>query len=248
MNRLFQPPQDQNTSKRLCSVESVSRHRQKWEQAIRETAARKLWEKESEISIWAVDTHCELHPEINSPKGSLRRKKGYEDGRHLVRAIGNCVRSNDLSPLSQEILSWFAIGDPAMRVTAQDVEFFVTFVHQGCRRSLGSKDLYMTDELMESAKALCRQAGSCWDLRTHATAIAETAYSLLLQQAPSLNHVSQSWVQPGQVHDDEKFLLALSDILNRHAYDALQHVTRWLLENQLLHVDYPLEYWNARLT
>ncbi len=240
-------PQDSDTSF-VNGLDKLFQYRQQWEQPLRDAAARKLWEKESEISIWAVDTHCELHPEINSPRGSLRRKKGYEDGRHIIRAIANCVKSGDLHPLCEEILSWFAIGDPAHRVTAQDIEFFISFVHQSCRRSLGAKDASIVDELMETAKAHCRQAGACWSLKTNAHALAEATQSILGSLKPHVGDSSQRWIRMEDIFDYERFFIALAETVSHQPHHSLEQFTDWLLSNILVHVDYPCETWQARLT
>ena len=79
--------------------------------------SRMLHQFEFEIVDYATQAYCDIASDFEAPAGSMRRKKGHQDGRIILRYIAQAVREGSCEILFEKVLSWLVGHLDASNVT-----------------------------------------------------------------------------------------------------------------------------------
>jgi hypothetical protein len=120
----------------LTSIEEESAVASSIELKHRMMVSRLIQQNEYSIVDYATQAFCDIMPGFDAPKGSVRRKKGHQDGRIMLRYIAQSIREGSSEIFFEKVLSWLIGHLDERNVTGQNMEIFCHFIHQGVRREL----------------------------------------------------------------------------------------------------------------
>ncbi len=90
----------------------------------------------------------------------MRRKKGHQDGRIVLRYVAQAVREGSCEIMFEKVLSWLVGHLDASNVTGEHMEIFFHFLQQGAHRELPAAAHPYVDAAFEEMIAFVRQASS----------------------------------------------------------------------------------------
>ncbi len=118
----------------------------------------------------------------------MRRKKGHQDGRIILRYIAQAVREGSCEILFEKVLSWLIGHLDASNVTGEHMEVFFHFLQQGVHRTLPSQMLPLVDDAFEEMMTFVRQASQSGTILRAHRRIAEFAADRVMDIMPDVKN------------------------------------------------------------
>ncbi len=206
--------------------------------------SRMLHQFEFEIVDYATQAYCDIAVGFDAPPGSMRRKKGHQDGRIILRYIAQAVREGSCEILFEKVLSWLVGHLDASNVTGEQMEVFFHFLQQGVHRSLPPQALPFVDNAFEEMNAFVRQAShSGTILRAHRR-IAEFAADRLMDILPEVKNKYGVASVPKCKRDFELLIKELARVMRTPSeVEMRKQFVGWLIERLVSQVEYSSKVW-----
>lgn len=211
----------------------------------RATVSRLIEQVEFNIVDFATHAFCDIHPDFDGPKGSVRRKKGHQDGRIMLRYISQAVREGSAEIFFEKVLSWLIGHLDERNVTGQHMEVFVHFLHQGTRRELPAHLHGFFDPVFEQVIDFIRRAShSGTILRAHRR-IAEFAVNRIMDIMPDVKAAYGVSSMPKCKRDFELLIKEVAKAMKAPSQEHMnEQFAGWLTDRLMNQVAYPHEVWH----
>ena len=206
--------------------------------------SRMLHQFEYEIVDYATQAYCDIAGDFDAPPGSMRRKKGHQDGRIILRYIAQAVREGSCEILFEKVLSWLVGHLDASNVTGEQMEVFFHFLQQGVHRSLPAQTLPYVDAAFEEMMTFVRQAShSGTILRAHRR-IAEFAADRVMDIMPDVKSKYGVASVPKCKRDLELLIKELARVMRTPSdMEMRKQFAGWLIERLVSQVEYSGKVW-----
>lgn len=214
------------------------------ELARRMKVSRMLQECEYHIVDFASNAFCEVTPDFEGPSGSLRRKKGHQDGRIILRFVAQAIREGAPTVLYEKVLSWLVGHLDNRNVSPEHMEVFFHFIAQGARRELPAETHPMLDVVFEDMMRFVRNGThSGTILRAHRR-IAEFAVERVMSIIPDAKAKYGASSSPKCKRDFEFLVKEVARIVKSPSKSHMrEELTRWLIERLVNQVEYDGKIW-----
>jgi hypothetical protein len=214
------------------------------ELARRMKVSRMLQESEFHIVDYATNAFCEITPEFEGPSGSLRRKKGHQDGRIILRFIAQAIREGSPNILYEKVLSWLVGHLDGRNVSPEHMEIFFHFIAQGAMRELPPSTHALLSEVFEDVMGFVRNGThSGTILRAHRR-IAEFAVERVMAILPETKAKYGASSVPKCKRDFEFLVKEVARVVKSPSQDtAREELSRWLIERLVNQVEYDAKVW-----
>jgi len=206
--------------------------------------SRLMQQFEFEIVDFATHAFCDVSPSFEGPSGSIRRKKGHQDGRIILRYAAQAVREGSCEIVFEKVLSWLVGHLDAANVTGQHMEFFLHFLQQGAQRELPSHAHPFVDTVFEEMIAFVRQAShSGTILRAHRR-IAEFAAERVMAIMPEVKAQYGVASVSKCKRDFELLIKEVARVMKAASpMETKKQFAGWLIERLMNQVEYNTEVW-----
>lgn len=214
------------------------------ELARRMKVSRMLQDAEYHIVDYATNAFCEIMPDFDGPAGSLRRKKGHQDGRIILRFIAQAIREGSPHILFEKVLSWLVGHLDNRNVSPEHMEVFFHFICQGAKRELPPATHPMLDEVFEDVMGFVRNGThSGTILRAHRR-IAEFAVERVMSILPETKAKYGASSVPKCKRDFEFLVKEVARVVKSPSKAAArEELSRWLIERLVNQVEYDSKVW-----
>ncbi len=209
--------------------------------------SRMLQQFEFEIVDYATHAYCDISPSFEAPTGSMRRKKGHQDGRIILRYVAQAVREGSPEILFEKVLSWLVGHLDASNVTGQQMEIFFHFIQQGVHRELPAHALPLVDTVFDEMIGFVRQASHSGTIQRAHRRIAEFAVDRLMSIMPETKAKYGVASVSKCKRDAELLIKELSRVMRTpNPAEMKRQFVGWLIERLMNQVDYDpvVWYWN----
>ena len=214
------------------------------EMPLRIEVSQLLHQREQSIIEYATDAFCNTIADFEGPSGSLRRKKGHQDGRILLRFIAQGIRDGGPHTLYEKVLSWLIGHLDEHNVTGKHMEIFLHFILQGCRRELPSHMHGIVTEAFEDVIQFIQRSTHSGTIHRAFRRIAESAVSRLLEISEDAKTRYGGTTQAKCRRDFELFIKELARCLKSDsARQTQERVAGWLIDRLVNQVAYPERVW-----
>ncbi len=206
--------------------------------------SRMLHQFEFEIVDYATQSYCDIASNFEAPAGSMRRKKGHQDGRIILRYIAQAVREGSCEILFDKVLSWLVGHLDASNVTGEHMEVFFHFLQQGVHRSLPASTLPFVDEAFEEMMAFVRQASQSGIIARAHRRIAEFAAERVMEIMPDTKNKYGVASVPKCKRDFELLVKELARVMRTpNSIEMQKQFVGWLIEKLVSQVEYNSKVW-----
>lgn len=203
-----------------------------------------LRDHESAIVDRATQAFCDATPEFEAPPGSLRRKKGHQDGRILLRYVGQCVREGSLAPLQEGVLSWLVGHLDEANVRGKHIEIFMHYLCLAVYQELPTWSHRPLQRVFEEAIQATRLASYSGVIHRGHRRIAQFIIDRMSVIFRDRSELAAAIGSPKCKRDLEILVKEFAKLMHGANHDSIVlGVTRWLCERLLNEVDYPAEVW-----
>lgn len=209
--------------------------------------SKMLQQFEFEIVDYATHAYCDITPSFEAPTGSMRRKKGHQDGRIILRYIAQAVREGSSEILFEKVLSWLVGHLDASNVTGQQMEIFFHFIQQGVHRELPASALPFVDTAFEEMIGFVRQASHSGTIQRAHRRIAEFAVDRLMSIMPETKTKYGVASVSKCKRDAELLVKELARVMRTpNPVEMKKQFVGWLIERLMSQVEYDpnVWYWN----
>ena len=244
MDRAFSKQLTATEGRYLTAIEQEQAILASLELPHRMIVSRMLHQFEFEIVDYATQAYCDIASDFEAPAGSMRRKKGHQDGRIILRYIAQAVREGSCEILFEKVLSWLVGHLDASNVTGEQMEVFFHFLQQGVHRELPAHAHPFVDEAFESMLKFVMQASSSGlILRAHRR-IAEFAADRVMNIMPDVKSKYGVASVPKCKRDFELVIKELARVMKSPTpMDMRRQFASWLIERLVSQVDYNSKVW-----
>ncbi len=192
----------------------------------------------------ATQAFCDATPEFEAPPGSLRRKKGHQDGRILLRYVGQCVREGSLAPLQDGVLSWLVGHLDDANVQGKHIEIFMHYLCLAVYQELPKWSHRPLQTVFEEAIEATRLASFSGVIHRGHRRIAQFVIDRMSVIFRERKEIAAAIGSPKCKRDLEILVKEFAKLMHGANHDLIVlGVTRWLCERLLSEVDYPAEVW-----
>lgn len=206
--------------------------------------ARMLQQFEFEIVDFATHAYCDTVPTFDGPSGSMRRKKGHQDGRIILRYAAQAVREGSCEILFEKVLSWLIGHLDAANVTGHHFEMFFHFIQQGVHRELPSHAHPFVDTVFDEMIAFARQAAHSGTIHRAHRRIAEFAAERLMSIMPEVKNKYGVASVSKCKRDFELFIKEVARVMRTpNLAEMRKQFVGWLIERLVNQVEYKPEVW-----
>jgi hypothetical protein len=206
--------------------------------------SKMLQQSEFEIVDYATHAFCDITPGFDGPAGSLRRKKGHQDGRIILRYAAQAIREGSTEILFEKVLSWLVGHLDGGNVTGEHMEVFFHFIQQGARRELPAHAHPFIDQVFEEIISCVRQAS--WSATIHKAhrRIAEFAVERVMNIMPDVKAKYGVSSVPKCKRDIELLVKELARVMKSPSpYEMQRQFSSWLIERLVNQVEYSSDVW-----
>ena len=199
---------------------------------------------EFEIVDYATHAFCDITPGFEGPSGSMRRKKGHQDGRILLRYAAQAVREGSCEIVFEKVLSWLVGHLDASNVTGHHMEVFLHFLQQGAHRELPLQSHPFVDTVFEQMIAFVRQASYSGTIHRAHRRIAEFAAERVMAIMPDVKaQYGVSSVSKCK-RDFELLIKEVARVMKTPSpLEMKKQFAGWLIERLMSQVEYNSEVW-----
>lgn len=214
------------------------------ELARRMKVSRLLQECEYHIVDFATNAFCEITPDFDGPSGSLRRKKGHQDGRIILRFVAQAIREGAPTVLYEKVLSWLVGHLDSRNVSPEHMEVFFHFLAQGARRELPASTHPILDEVFEDMMRFVRNGTHSGTILSAHRRIAEFAVDRVMSIMPDAKAKYGASSTPKCKRDFEFLVKEVSRVLKSPSKSRMREdLTSWLIERLVNQVEYEGKIW-----
>lgn len=244
MNRTFSKQLAASEGRYLNAVEQEQALVAALELPHRMAVSRMLHQFEFEIVDYATQAYCDIAGDFDAPPGSMRRKKGHQDGRIILRYIAQAVREGSCEILFEKVLSWLVGHLDASNVTGEQMEIFFHFIQQGVHRELPAHAHPFVDEAFESMLGFVRQASSSGTILRAHRRIAEFAAERVMSILPEVKSKYGVASVPKCKRDFELVIKELARVMKSASpIEMRRQFAGWLIERLVSQVEYNSKVW-----
>lgn len=202
---------------------------------------------QSEYSIVDYATHafCDIIPGFDGPKGSVRRKKGHQDGRIFLRYIAQGVREGSAEIFFEKVLSWLVGHLDERNVGGEYMEIFVHFIHQGVRREIPEGYHGFVDPIFEEVVGFIRRSSHCGVINRAHRRIADLAVERVMDILPDVKAQYGVSSLPKCKRDFELLIKEVARLLKAPSAQAQkEQFAGWLIDRLMNQVAYDHKVWH----
>ena len=244
MSRAFSKVMSASEGRYFTSIEQEQALGSSLELPHRMLVSRMLQQFEFEIVDYATHAYCDTVPGFDGPSGSMRRKKGHQDGRIILRYIAQAVREGSCEILFEKVLSWLIGHLDAANVTGQHFEVFFHFIQQGVHRELPSHAHPFVDTAFDEMIAFVRQASHSGTIQRAHRRIAEFAAERLMAILPEVKNKYGVASVSKCKRDFELFIKEVARVMRTPTPSEMKkQFVGWLIERLVNQVEYKAEVW-----
>lgn len=207
--------------------------------------SRLIQQNEYSIIDYATQAFCDIMPSFDAPKGSVRRKKGHQDGRIMLRYIAQSIREGSSEIFFEKVLSWLIGHLDERNVTGQNMEIFVHFIHQGVRREIPQNYHGFVEPVFEEVIDFIRRAShSGTILRAHRR-IAEFAVNRVMDILPDVKAAYGVSSMPKCKRDFEFLVKEVARVMKAPSQAQMnEQFAAWMIDRLINQVSYSHEVWH----
>jgi hypothetical protein len=206
--------------------------------------SRLLQECEFNIIDYATNAFCEISPDFEGEQGSVRRKKGHQDGRIILRYVAQAVREGSPDILFEKVLSWLVGHLDSRNVSGRHMEVFFHFIQQGARRELPAETHAFFDVIFEQVIDFVRISSHSGTIQRAHRRIAEFAVNRVMAIVPDAKARYGASSAPKCKRDFEMLVKELARIMKCPSEARMKEdFSRWLIDRLMNQVEYPAEVW-----
>lgn len=244
MNRAFSKVMSGAEGRYFTSLESEQALGSSLELPHRMLVSRWMQQFEFEIVDYATHAFCDISPDFDGPSGSMRRKKGHQDGRILLRYAAQAVREGSCEIAFEKVLSWLVGHLDAANVTGHHMEVFLHFLQQGAQRELPANAHAFVDTVFEEMIAFVRQASYSGTIQRAHRRIAEFAAERVMAIMPEVKaQYGVSSVSKCK-RDFELLIKEVARVMKSpNPMEMKKQFAGWLIERLMSQVEYNHEVW-----
>lgn len=211
----------------------------------RMNVSRMIQQQEYDIVDFATQAFCDVVEGFDGPRGSVRRKKGHQDGRIMLRYIAQGIREGSPEVLFEKVLSWLVGHLDERNVTGYHMEVFVHFLHQGVRRELSENMHGFVDPIFEEVIGFIRRSShSGTILRAHRR-IAEWAVDRVMNILPDIKAAYGVSSMPKCKRDFELLVKEIARLMKAKSQTEMnRHFASWLVDRLMNQVAYDVKVWH----
>lgn len=207
--------------------------------------SRAIQEREHQIISYATDAFCETMPQFDGPAGSMRRKKGHQDGRIMLRFIAQAIRDGSPADLYEKVLSWLVGHLDEHNVTGKHMEIFLHFILQGARRELPEEMHGMLDTTFAEVMGFIRRSSDSGTIHRAFRRISDRAVTRLLSISTEAKNRYGGTTQAKCRRDFELFVKEIARCLKADSSAQVQEkLVGWLIDRLVNQVEYPADVWH----
>lgn len=244
MNRAFSKLMGASEGRFLTALEQEQALAASLELPHRMLVSRMLHQFEFEIVDFATQAYCDIAADFEAPPGSMRRKKGHQDGRIILRYIAQAVREGSCEILFEKVLSWLVGHLDASNVTGQQMEVFFHFLQQGAHRVLPATTLPFVDDAFEEMIGFVRQASQSGTILRAHRRIAEFAAERVMDIMPDAKNKYGVAAVPKCKRDFELLIKELARVMRTPTeMEMRKQFVGWLIERLVSQVEYSSKVW-----
>lgn len=244
MDRAFSKVMTAAEGRYFTAIESEQALGSSLELSHRMLVSRMLQQFEFEIVDYATHAYCDAAPDFDGPSGSIRRKKGHQDGRIILRYVSQAVREGSPEILFEKVLVWLIGHLDAANVTGQQMEVFFHFLQQGVHRELPPHAHPFVDDVFEDMYAFVRQASYSGVIHRAHRRIAEFAAERVMSIMPEVK--SQYGVASVSKckRDFELLVKEVARVMRSPSpMEMKKQFAGWLVERLMNQVEYKSTVW-----
>ncbi len=206
--------------------------------------SRMLHAAEFEIVDYATHAFCDLTPGFEAPQGSMRRKKGHQDGRIILRYLAQSIREGSTDILFEKVLSWLIGHLDGGNVTGQHMEVFFHFLQQGARRELPTYTHPFVDEVFEQVIDCVRRASYSATIHKAHRRIAEFAVDRVMSILPETRAKYGAPSISKCKRDVELLVKEVARLMKSPSLmDTKKEFAHWLIDRLVSQVSYDSAVW-----
>ena len=244
MSRAFSKVMSAAEGRYFTSIEQEQALGASLELPHRMLVSRMLQQFEFEIVDYATHAYCDTVPSFDGPSGSMRRKKGHQDGRIILRYVAQAVREGSCEILFEKVLSWLIGHLDAANVTGQHFEVFFHFIQQGVHRELPSHAHPFVDAVFDEMYDFVRQASHSGTIHRAHRRIAEFAAERLMEIMPEVKNKYGVASVSKCKRDFELFIKEVARLMRTPTPEEMKkQFVGWLIERLVNQVEYRAEVW-----
>lgn len=206
--------------------------------------SRMLQQCEYNIIDYATNAFCDIMPDFEGPEGSVRRKKGHQDGRIILRYVAQAIREGSPDVLFEKVLSWLVGHLDNRNVSGQHMEVFFHYILQGARRELPADMHPFVESVFEQVIAFVRISSHSGTIQRAHRRIAEFAVDRVMAIVPDAKVRYGASSVPKCRRDFELLIKEVSRVMKSPSQERMaEDMARWLIDRLLNQVEYPSEVW-----
>ncbi len=244
MERAFSKVLSASEGRYLTPIEREDLLRASLELSHRMTVSAWIHESEYAIIDYATQAFCDTVSSFEAPVGSMRRKKGHQDGRIILRYIAQSVREGSTEILFEKVLSWLVGHLDSGNVTGHHMEVFFHFIQQGCRRELPRSAHAFVDVAFEQIIDCVRQASASATIHKAHRRIAEFAANRVMEILPEVKAKYGVSSLPKCKRDIELLVKEIARVMRSpDRASMMQSLSGWMIERLVSQVAYDSEVW-----
>ncbi len=244
MKRAFSKTLAAAEGRYLTPIESEQAVSSALELPHRMLVSKLLQQFEFEIVDYATQAYCDIAQDFDAPSGSMRRKKGHQDGRIILRYAAQAVREGSTEIVFEKVLSWLVGHLDAANVTGEHMEMFFHFIQQGVHRELPAATLPFVDVVFDEMIAFVRQAAHSGTIHRAHRRIAEFAVERLMAVVPEARTKYGVATIAKCKRDFELLAKELSRVMRTPGpVEMKKQLVGWLIERLMNQVEYSSEVW-----
>jgi hypothetical protein len=229
----------------LTPIEEEFLHARALEWRQRATVSRLIEASEFSIVDYATQAFCDVMHDFEGPRGSVRRKKGHQDGRIMLRYITQAIREGAADIFFEKVLSWLIGHLDERNVTGHHMEVFVHFLHQGVRRELPDHWHGFVDPVFEDVVGFIRRASHSGTIQRAHRRIAEFAVNRIMDILPDVKAAYGVSSMPKCKRDFELLTKEVARLMKATSQQEMnRQFAAWLVDRLMNQVGYDPEVWH----
>lgn len=211
----------------------------------RMVVSRLIQQSEFSIVDYATQAFCDVVADFDGPKGSVRRKKGHQDGRIMLRYIAQAVREGSPEIFFEKVLSWLIGHLDERNVSGHHMEVFLHFIHQGVRRELPSNLYGFVDPIFEEVVGFIRRSSHSGTIMRAHRRIAEYAVNRVMDILPDVKANYGVSSLPKCKRDFEILIKEVARLLKSTSQQTMnEQFAAWLVDRLMNQVAYDHTVWH----
>jgi len=244
MDRAFSKNMGLSEGRYLTALEQESLVAASLELPHRMNVSRMLQQFEFEIVDYATHAYCDTVASFDAPAGSLRRKKGHQDGRIILRYAAQAVREGSCEIVFEKVLVWLIGHLDSANVNGADMEVFFHFINQGVHRELPAHAHPYVDRVFDQMYGFIRQASASGTIHRAHRRIAEFAVDRLMSIMPDAKARYGVASVSKCKRDFELFVKEIARVMRTPSpLEMKKQMTQWLIEKLVSQVEYDPDVW-----